>query len=77
MRLPWKREPSRPPAADESGLAQAAAAQRDALAGLQQARHRSPEVRAVVDRLRELRESNHFAERVQQALRDGYGPHGQ
>jgi hypothetical protein len=82
MRLPWRRERARPAAAvdetgpNETGLLESEAAESDALMQLAEAHNRSREVHAVVARLRELRESNHFAERVAQALRDGYGPDG-
>jgi hypothetical protein len=66
----------RPVAAPNPGLAEAKAAESDALVQLAEARQRSHEVHAVVARLRELREQNHFAERVAQALRDGYGEQG-
>lgn len=48
----------------EAALVRARAAQREAVA-------RGPEVTAVAERLREIRERNHFAEMISNALRGG------
>jgi hypothetical protein len=73
MRLPWRK--ARVPARDveEATAARTAAGEHLALA-----RERETEVRRVAGTLRELRESNHFSERLAAMLREsghGHAPH--
>lgn len=75
MRLPWHRTRVPPQAIEDAEAAVAAADEHLALV-----KEREPEVRAVVDRLRELRQSNHFSERLAEMLaeqpRGGHRAHG-
>lgn len=61
MRVPWRRRAR----TDES-----AAAVRKAQRALQESEKPGPEVAALVARLRAMRETNHFSERVAQMLQD-------
>lgn len=73
MRLPWRK--TRLP---QHETADALAAKAAAAEHLAQAHARDPEVRRVARQLRELRESNHFSERLREMLRtegQGHVPH--
>jgi len=73
MRLPWRRTRLPEHAVEEAAAARAAAGEH-----LAQARERDPEVRRVARELREIREANHFSERLAAMLREsraGHAPH--
>lgn len=65
MRLPWRKARVSEHAVEEATAAKAAAGEH-----LAQARDRDPEVKRIARGLREIRESNHFSERLAAMLRD-------
>jgi hypothetical protein len=65
MRLPWGRRAER-----DGQLADARQAVAEAKQGARAVEEREPQVRQVVDNLREIRQSNHFSERLAAVLRE-------
>jgi hypothetical protein len=59
----WPRRQREPDPADEA-LAEARAQRKEA-------RERREEIKSIADRLREIREANHFAESIRRALGEG------
>jgi len=74
MRLPWHKARVAPERLEEARAEAAAAQER-----LDQTRARGPEVRRLAASLRELRQENHFSERLAAMLTQegkGHAPHG-
>ena len=78
MRLPWRRPSSHAETSDDDdeGLREARAAAEDAAMKLRATHRRGPVIDRLVARVAELQEDNHFSERVEAALRRGYGENG-
>jgi len=73
MRIRWRRRrPERPDAALPEGAQEARAAVASARHAASEAARRGPEVAALTQTLRRMRETNHFNERVEAMLRAGW-----
>lgn len=76
MRLRRRRTTQERPEGNP-GLRDAQRAQAAAEGGLAATARRTPEIEEVVGKLRRLRESNHFSERIVEMLRGSSGPPGE